>query len=109
MLDTVLGRFRLVGTLEAISYLLLLFVAMPLKYIADQPALVRWVGWAHGVLFVLYLLAALHAAIAHRWSFSRLFLAFFASLAPFGPFDFDRTLRRDEEKAADTMTGAPRG
>lgn len=52
--DTTLHRLRSVGLLEAISFLLLLGVAMPLKYMFDQPEMVRIVGMAHGVLWILY-------------------------------------------------------
>jgi integral membrane protein len=52
--DTTLNRIRSIGIFEAISFLLLLGVAMPLKYIFDQPEMVRVVGMAHGVLWILY-------------------------------------------------------
>ena len=89
MLKTSLGRLRVTGWLEGASYLLLLLVAMPLKYLADQPLAVRWVGMAHGVLFILYLLAILPVGLAHRWSWKTYALAGLASLLPAGPFVFD--------------------
>ena len=46
---------RLVGLLEGISFLLLLFIAMPVKYMMDNPILVKYIGMGHGVLFVLFL------------------------------------------------------
>jgi len=96
-MHTSLGRFRLAGMLEGASFLLLLFVAMPLKYLADWPLGVRVVGMAHGVLFLLYLLAIVPAAIDHRWSWKRIAGAVVASLLPFGPFVFDaKVLRREE-------------
>src|SRR5690554_5622402 len=63
-----LGRFRLIALLEGTSYLLLLFIAMPLKYMMDMPQMVTWVGRAHGLLFVLYVLAGISVAIDRRWS-----------------------------------------
>lgn len=96
MLNTVTGRLRVVGWLEGASYLLLLFVAMPLKYIAGHPEMVEVVGMAHGILFVLFCAAATHAALALKWPTTRLFAAFVSSVLPFGPFIFDaRFLRED--------------
>lgn len=85
-----LRAFRLLGMAEALSFLLLLGFAMPLKYVWGMPLAVRIVGAAHGLLFLLYLGAALGAAVTLKWPFSRLFLAGLASLLPFGPFAFDR-------------------
>lgn len=89
MLATPLSRLRLVGLLEGISFLLLLGVAMPLKYLADQPLAVRYVGMAHGILWLGYLLALVPVALDHRWGFKTVALAVIASLLPAGPFVFD--------------------
>ena len=93
--ETLLRWFRYSGMVEGISFLLLLFIAMPLKYIFDAPGMVRYVGWAHGVLFVNYGLFALWVAHRMRWSFRRLFTAGMAALLPFGPFVFDKSLQRE--------------
>ena len=87
-----LGQLRLVGRLEAISFLLLLGVAMPLKYALGMPGAVKVVGWAHGVLFMLYCVAVLRAAAECR--FRPLLTAglFIAALVPFGPFVAERRL-----------------
>lgn len=95
-LSAPLGRFRLIAKLEGISFLVLLFIAMPLKYWADQPLAVKYVGWAHGVLFVLFCLLLLHVWIDRRWGVGRVIMAFFASLLPFGTFVLDRTLKKEE-------------
>ena len=97
MLKTPLGRFRAVALLEGLSFVVLLFVAMPLKYLAGQPLGVKLVGWAHGVLFMLYLLALLEVWVARRWSLARVAGAFMASLLPFGTFVLDARLRREEQ------------
>lgn len=89
MLSTPLSRLRVTGLLEGASFLLLLFVAMPLKYFADQPLAVRHVGMAHGILFLLYLLAIVPVALDYRWSWKTVALAVLASLLPAGPFVFD--------------------
>ncbi len=98
-LKTSLGRLRLVGWWEGVSFLLLLGVAMPLKYLADWPHAVRVVGMAHGVLFVLYVCATLQAALQHRWTWSRTTLVLGASLLPFGPFVVDSRILREAEAA----------
>lgn len=92
---TLMGRFRLVGVMEGISYLLLLLVAMPLKYFADMPEAVKYTGWAHGVLFVSYCILLLLVWIKYKWSFGKAVFAFVASLVPFGTFVLDRRLNRE--------------
>lgn len=86
------ARFCHLGRLEGVSFLVLLFLAMPLKYLGDMPTPTKIVGWAHGVLFIAYGLAALHVARTEGWTFGRLTLAGVAALLPFGPFVFERRL-----------------
>lgn len=81
-----------VGRFEAISYLLLLGVAMPLKYFWGQPAAVKWVGWAHGVLFTVYALQVLSAWSTRQWPLSRPLLLGIAAMLPFGPFWIEKKL-----------------
>ena len=97
---TSLGRLRLIGWAEGVSFLLLLGIAMPLKYLAGQPEAVRVVGMAHGVLFLLYLAAGLQATVEHGWRRSRLGWIMLASLLPAGPFVVDaRVLKAAEAEA----------
>jgi integral membrane protein len=91
---------RAVGLLEGTSFLVLLFIAMPLKYAVGMPLAVKLTGWAHGVLFILYLLVLGHTASVLRWSLLRVGAALMAALLPFGPFVLDARLRRDTEEAA---------
>jgi len=91
---TPLGRFRIVAFWEGISYLLLLFVAMPLKYGLGMDAAVRVVGMAHGVLFIAYI--GTLALAWNRLGTNRGVLAFVLSLIPFGTFWLESRLRRDE-------------
>jgi len=93
--SSALGRFRLVAILEGISYLVLLFIAMPMKYIWHQPLAVKYTGWAHGVLFVLYMLLLLLVWIELKWKFTRVLWAFVASLIPFGTFILDKQLQKE--------------
>lgn len=90
-----IGLLRRIGIIEGISYLILLFVAMPLKYFADFPIFVQIFGMAHGILFVLFCLMLLIVWFRHRWSFMRVFWAFMASLLPFGTFLLDTRLRKE--------------
>ena len=90
----VVRRLRWVGIIEGVSYLVLLLIAMPLKYIANEPIYVRYVGMAHGCLFILYVLLLLQAAIEEKWSIFRVVWLFCASLLPIGTFITDRQLAR---------------
>lgn len=86
--------FLQVARAEGLSLLLLFFVAMPLKYAAGIPAATVWVGWLHGILVFLYLIALGSAGRVEGWSWRRLGVAFVASLLPFGTFVFERSLHR---------------
>jgi len=82
-------HLRLSALVEGISYLLLLFIAMPIKYWAGIEEPVRVVGMAHGALFVWYVLAVLAAKMEFKLSFKDTALALLASLLPFGTFYAD--------------------
>ena len=92
--SSALGRLRLVALAEGISYLLLLGVAMPLKYIYDKPEAVGIVGMAHGVLFVLLVLVLLHAHLERKWGLWFSIMVFVSSLVPFGAFWMESRLKR---------------
>jgi len=89
LLKSSLGRLRIVAFLEGVSLLLLLGIAMPLKYMAGLPEAVRIVGMAHGVLFVLYVLLVIQVAIEKSWSWKKVILSILASIVPFGTFYAD--------------------
>ena len=84
--------------LEAISFLLLLGIAMPLKYAFGLPLAVRYVGMAHGGLFVIYCFLILITWLENKISLKHAALAFISSFIPFGPFLIDRKLAADEQK-----------
>lgn len=89
-------QFRIIGAMEGLSFLILLGIAMPLKYMAGIPEPVKYIGWAHGLLFILYLFFVAGARWKLQWTFSQLLLAAVASVVPFGPFVVDRKLlKRD--------------
>ncbi len=94
-LSTALGRFRLVAILEGISFLVLLGIAMPLKHFAGLPLAVKYVGWAHGLLFVSYALLLIQVWIEYKWTFGRVAWAFLLSFLPFGTFVLDRQLKNE--------------
>ncbi len=93
---TSLGRLRVVGWWEGVSFLVLLGVAMPLKYFADMPMAVRVVGLAHGILFMLYLIVAIQTALDRNWPWKRTALVLIASVLPAGPFVVDAKILREE-------------
>lgn len=97
MLKTALGRLRIVGLIEGVSYLVLLGIAMPLKYLADIPIAVTIAGGLHGLLFILFVLALAEVKFRHHWHLQRAFIAFILSLIPFGNFVLDKSLRQDQE------------
>ena len=92
---TSLRQLRLVAFLEGTSFLALLFIAMPLKYLAGIPLAVRMAGTVHGVLFLIFLAALYRAADERGWPLRRSAVAFVSSIVPFGTFAFDRALRRE--------------
>ena len=103
-LQTPLGRLRVVAFVEGCSYLLLLGVAMPLKYLAGFPLAVRIVGAIHGGLFLLFCAALVPAAIAARWSMLRSVVVFASSLVPFGTFWIDGSLKREDAALRNAAT-----
>jgi len=90
-----LRTFTLVGYCEGVSFLVLLGIAMPLKYAAGIPEPVLVIGWIHGILWILYMLAASRCRAVYKWRFRTFLGAALASVLPFGPFVFDRWLRRN--------------
>ena len=97
MFHSPIGRLRLIGLVEGVSFLVLLLIAMPLKYAAGKPDAVFYVGSAHGGLFILYVALAIWVAKLRKWPISRLGTAFVASVLPAGTFVFDASLRREQQ------------
>jgi integral membrane protein len=98
------GRFRLVSLLEGLSFLLLVGLAMPLKYLAGEPLMVTIMGRAHGGLFVLFMVALVHAAVEEGWTW-RALIAFLASLVPFGAFALEWYFRKEEAETVAEVSG----
>ena len=85
---------RLLGNIEGISYLLLLGIAMPMKYFFGFPMAVKIVGMAHGVLFIAYCLLLALQMKANKWNLLFGIYLFVATLVPFGTFVTDRKLAK---------------
>ena len=85
-----LKTFRVISLLEALSFVILLLVAMPIKYILGNPELVRIVGMAHGILFILYNIVALLFKKKLNWSNQILVVVILCSIIPLGPLYVDR-------------------
>ena len=90
---------RRIALAEATSYLLLLGIAMPLKYFANMPMAVKITGWIHGLLFAVFCWALLQALRRAGWPVSRCALVFALSFVPVVPFLFDRQMRQWERDA----------
>ncbi len=85
-LQTEIGRLRLLALLEGISYLLILFITVPMKYWLHSPMPNKVVGMAHGLLFILYILAVIKGKFTFGWDVKTTFRALLASIIPFGTF-----------------------
>jgi integral membrane protein len=93
LIETALGRLRIVAFIEGCSYLLLGFT-MVLKYKFSMPQPNYFVGLAHGIFFILYIFLLLQVSLLYRWNLLKIFMAFLASLIPFGTFYADKVIFR---------------
>ncbi|MBT8261532.1 MAG: DUF3817 domain-containing protein [Bacteroidia bacterium] len=94
VLNISIKSFKIISTLEAISFLVLLGIAMPLKYIWDMPEYVSAVGMAHGILFMMYLVGAWYMKEKLNWTWRVLCISFACAVLPFGPFYVERKYLR---------------
>ena len=101
LLATQIGRLRILALLEGVSFLLILFVTMPLKYLLDMRGPNLVIGMAHGVLFILYIYYVLEVRSARKWPARTTLQALAASVIPFGTFWADKHIFRKEEPSAD--------
>ncbi|WP_109300695.1 DUF3817 domain-containing protein [Aquimarina sp. AU474] len=86
--------FRFISYLEGISYLLILFVTMPLKYMFESPEPNKIIGMAHGVLFLLYIVFAIVVKTEKQWNTKTLAIVLLCSIIPFGTFWMDKKYLR---------------
>ncbi len=96
--EKVLKNFRIIAFTEGVSYLVLLLIAMPLKYALQIPEPVKYIGWLHGVLFMLYAVLLLQVYIVLKWSFVKTLVAFIVSFIPFGTFWLETKLKKEQEE-----------
>ncbi|WP_299185846.1 DUF3817 domain-containing protein [uncultured Psychrobacter sp.] len=92
--NSVLKTLTVMGYFEGASFLLLLGIAMPLKYMFGIPEAVKYVGMAHGVLFIGYILVLVFAASKIKMPLWALPAGVLGSFLPFGPFIFDHLLKK---------------
>jgi integral membrane protein len=99
LFKTRIGRLRILGFLEGMSLIILIFIAMPIKYLANDPAFVKALGPVHGALFIWFILVTASVSIEERWEFSKTTLKVLVScLIPFGNFYVDKAILKPAEE-----------
>ena len=99
MINKNVKKFGFINTAEGYSYLALLFVAMPLKYMLGLAVAVKIVGMIHGLLFIAFLILLMLAADEVKWPFKSSVIFFVASLIPFGTFFTKNKIKAYELKS----------
>lgn len=95
MEDKLLSRFCLFAIMEGITYIFLCGIAMPLKYFEENPILVHYGGWVHGLVFIGYIFFLIKLAMRDDWTMNRISLAFFSSFIPFLPFYVEKKVKKE--------------
>ena len=90
LMPKLLPVFRIIALLEGVSYILLLFIASPLKWFYDDPQYVKLLGMPHGVLFMAYVVLAVIISSDMKWSSRTLWIVLIASVIPLGTFYIDK-------------------
>ncbi|WP_179006990.1 DUF3817 domain-containing protein [Winogradskyella forsetii] len=85
-----LPLFRIIALLEGVSYILLLFIASPLKWFYNEPTYVEWLGMPHGILFMAYVVIAILISSDMKWPTRTLWVVLLASVIPLGTFYIDK-------------------
>ena len=85
-----LNIFRITAFLEGVSYILLLFIATPIKYLLNDPQYVKLLGMPHGLLFIGYIILAFMLKAEWRWDNKQFSVILLAAIIPFGTFYIDR-------------------
>ena len=84
------NTFRVISFLEGISYLLLLFIAVPIKYSQGDASYVKMLGMPHGILFMGYIVLAIVIQKQMKWNLKTIGIVILASIIPFGTFYVDK-------------------
>ncbi|MCP9755505.1 DUF3817 domain-containing protein [Lacihabitans sp. CCS-44] len=93
LIKTKIGRLRIIGFLEGITLLILVFVAVPLKYYFGNPSLTKMLGPVHGAIFLLFLFNSLSVGVEQGWKFrTTTWKVILACFIPFGTFYIDKTI-----------------
>ena len=105
LLKTNTGRLRILGFLEGVSLLVLIFVAVPMKYALNDPSLTKSLGPIHGAIFLLFLLNTLSVGVEQKWKFkSTTWKIIVACFIPFGTFYIDyKFFKNLEDKPGDNI------
>ena len=93
MFSSAIKRFRLISAIEGLSFLILVFIAMPIKYIGGDPMPVKIVGMTHGVLFIIFMISLFEAKIKQEWDTGFVFQLFVLSLLPFGAILIEKKVK----------------
>ncbi|HPF97806.1 MAG TPA: DUF3817 domain-containing protein [Mangrovimonas sp.] len=96
-MKTLINSFRIVALLEGVSYILLLFVAVPIKYFGNDPQYVKLLGMPHGLLFIAYIILAIMVNSELNWKGTTLRNVLLASIIPFGTFVVDKKYLKDAQ------------
>ncbi|MES2269155.1 MAG: DUF3817 domain-containing protein [Bacteroidota bacterium] len=95
LLSTNIGRLRIIAFLEGISLLLLIFIAVPIKYLAHDPSMVKAMGPVHGALFLLFIVNTISVGVEQKWNWNTTGKVLLACIIPFGTFYIDRKILRN--------------
>ena len=93
---SLLNIFRVIAFLEGVSYILLLFIATPIKYFGDDPQYVKLLGMPHGLLFISYVVLAIMLKNELKWDTKQFGIVLLASIIPFGTFYVERTYLKSQ-------------
>ncbi|MBU2921163.1 DUF3817 domain-containing protein [Winogradskyella psychrotolerans] len=91
--------FRIVALLEGVSYILLLFIATPIKYLYEDPQYVKLLGMPHGILFMAYVVIAVLISSDMKWPTRTLWIILLASIIPFGTFYIEKKYLNKSKRA----------
>ena len=95
---SLLKIFRIIAFLEGLSYVLLLFIAVPIKYLNSDPSYVKMLGMPHGLLFMGYIALAIVLRTDNQWIKNNFFMVLIASVIPFGTFVVEKKLNKTIQK-----------
>ncbi|WP_204345114.1 DUF3817 domain-containing protein [Psychroserpens algicola] len=95
---SLINSFRIIALLEGVSYILLLFIATPIKYFGDEPMYVKLLGMPHGILFLAYIVLAIVVGQEFKWNTRTLLIVLAASVIPFGTFYVEKKYLKPNTK-----------